>query len=479
MMKRTTHSTSTLLLRMLTFLLAALMLGAAFTGCASARPQQTIPSAPTAAETQGAAPEASAEPTQNTEAPTAPAEETTAPTVPAQEPLSLSTTGGAVIVGIIGRDDQGWFLAPEQPLNIEYQYFYEPSRFSDVTKIRLFDTKDDGVEKSIYHGQLITAEGSFSFYRDDFETLYFVPYKILLGKTVAQSYSDPDLQFHDEPADLYDPSLPLPKYTLPLIVDGHYEYNAFMLSKETLSYFGNDFAFFYIDFVDAILNYAPQCHFPNDDFAELLSSVIFYEIPIYSLTCEDFEYSKHYDPETQTITFPYKYDAETHQALLDNFLAEADAMLAQVTPEQTELEKAMAIYHALCTSVTYDYSALEDRDKTQTHNAFVNKSGVCITFANAYNILLNQVGIEARLASGDTITPEPHGWSLVTIDGQKYFCDPTFELNYDGGAGYRFFGMNYEKRLKTGIAETGIFDGRYYSKLLDPSSVAAESLNVG
>ena len=65
-----------------------------------------------------------------------------------------------VIVGKIGKDDEGWYILPEQPLNITYEYFLEkPSVFSAQTKIKMFDPAIDGIEKSLYIGQTVTAAG--------------------------------------------------------------------------------------------------------------------------------------------------------------------------------------------------------------------------------------------------------------------------------------------------------------------------------
>ena len=44
--------------------------------------------------------------------------------------MDIESIGGAVIVGVIGHDEQGWYLQPEQPLNVAYEYFLDnPSVF--------------------------------------------------------------------------------------------------------------------------------------------------------------------------------------------------------------------------------------------------------------------------------------------------------------------------------------------------------------
>ena len=417
--------------------------------------------------------------TQSTESESAdPTEETTEPeeTMP-QTPVDINTIGGAVIVGVIGYDEQGWYLQPEQPLNVAYEYFLgKPSVFPQQTRIAMFDPLVDGVEKARYLGQTVTMEGTFRFYRDDFETLFFAPYTITLGKVVSQSYGAPELMMPEGPENLFDPTMPLPKYMESMIQDGRYIYNAFMLSEESLQLMGNDFAEFYVGFVDAFLNYRSEVECPEKRFAEMLSSVIYYDFPLYSACAETVEYVKHYDPETGMLSIVYKYDEQTHADLIARFMEAADTLLADASPDKTDLENAKSIYHALCIRMTYDYSALTEFERKDNYYAYLHNSGVCITFANVYNQLLTQVGIKTTLAHCDNPETVGHIWSVVTLDGQQYFCDPTYELNYDSGAGYRFFGMNYADRIADGTGAQGIWCGRYYTYPMDATMIAEHSL---
>lgn len=403
-------------------------------------------------------------------------------TPPAQDapvaPLDIETIGGVVIVGRVGFDAEGWYIVPEQPLNITYSYFLEkPSVFPAQTRISMLDPKDDGVDKAAYLGQLVTVHGTFRFVRNDFETLYLAPYTITIGKTAEKSYGAPDLKAPDGPVNLYDPSIPLPKYLDPMVMDGSYIYNAFMLSEESLQLMGNDFASFYCDFVDAILGYRSEVPCPEKRYAELLGSVIYYDCPLFNACAEPFEFFKHYDEDAKTIHIQYKYDEETHEKLLAQFLKAADALLADVTAGMDDVQKAKTIYHALCTQMVYDDSALEHIERKNSYYAYLHHSGVCVTFANVYNQLLTQVGIKATLASCNYDATMGHVWSVVTLDGENYFCDPTFELSYDKGNGYRFFGMNYADRTKDGLGKDGITMGKYcFTSTVAPEMIAPQSL---
>ena len=427
-------------------------------------------------------PSQSKETMQNTQQTAAPTEidiptETATPTE--KEPVDIETIGGAVIVGKIGFDEAGWHIVPEQPLNITYEYFLNnPSVFPEQTLIRLIAPKDDGIDKAVYLGQTVTVHGEFRFVRNDFETLYLSPYTITMGKIVEESYGDSELKAPEGPVDLYDRSEPLPKYLEPMIWGGSYSYNAFMLSEETIMLMGNDFALFYCDFVDAILGYRSEVPCPEKRYAELLSSVIYYDFPLFNACAEPFEFLKHYDRESNMIHIKYLYSEEEHRKLLEEFLKAGDELLSGVTPDMSDVEKAKNIYHAICTRMVYDDRALEDLERKDSYFAYLHNSGVCVTFANVYNQLLTQVGIKATLATCEYDATMGHVWSVVTLDDKDYFCDPTFELSHDNGNGYIYFGMNYADRTRDGMVKDGIRVGKYYfTSTILPEMIAEQSVN--
>ena len=401
----------------------------------------------------------------------------TEPAITVQLPIDIETDGGVVIIGMIDKDDGGWYIRPEQPLNITFEYFLDnPTEYSEQTRIQMYDPSIDGVEKSVYIGKTVTVEGVFRYYRDDFETLYFMPYAITVGKNAAQCHAAPELIQPMEPENLYDPTAPLSKYMDPMIDNGAYIYNAFILSRETLEFMGNDFATFFVDFIDAFLNYREECPCPDKRYALMLSTVLEYECALYNACAEQFEYVKDYDPEKGTVAIRYRYERAEFDRIVSQFFDEANAFLSAASPDQTDEEKARNIYHALSSAMTYDYVAMTEWERKECYYAFLNHSGVCVTFASAYDQLLTQVGIQTTLAHSNAPDTIGHTWSVVTLNGEQYFCDPTYELSYDNGTGYRFFGMNYADRTADGLGAQGIFYGRYYHRPMTADMLAAESL---
>ena len=127
--------------------------------------------------------------------------------------------------------------------------------------------------------------------------------------------------------------------------------------------------------------------------------------------------------------------------------------------------------------MTYDYSAMDILERKESYYAYLYNSGVCVTFATAYNQLLTQVGIDTTLAFCDFKEGlDGHAWSVITLDGKQYFCDPTYELSYDNGNGYKFFGMSYADRIADGTGVSGIRYGRYRHRQMDEEMIASVSI---
>ena len=73
------------------------------------------------------------------------------------------------------------------------------------------------------------------------------------------------------------------------------------------------------------------------------------------------------------------------------------------------------------------------------------------------------------------VTEQDFNYSVTyKIDGEtKTF---TFELSYDRGSGYIYFGMNYAARIEDGTGAQGIRYGRYYTRSMDATMIADHSI---
>ena len=383
-------------------------------------------------------------------------------------PVDIETSGTAIVIGIIGRDDDGWFFTPEQTVNLRLTYYGEDNAevFDGVTKFRMLGTDGDGIRKVEYEGMTVTVSGLITNPRSA-GILYLIPYKVEFGRTADGSCAAPDLQ---PPAYLpenggYDADA-LPAEMAPNTENGVYSYNFFALSEEALNKYGNVFADMYVDFVKAYLNYETEIVCPTTPasdgygtdihYGDFIQSVVYYEFPVFAA---DAEFSD-YDIETKTLTWKYKVGKAEHDSTVEEFKTLAESYMNNVKPSDSDAVKAQKVYHNFSPKMTYDFDVLETRVHSEPYYAFKLNRGICTTFAKAYAVLLTQVGVKCSIVGGE-YTTGPHAWVVFTADGENYFADPTFELSINNGMSYVYFGESYERRINDGFDENSVYIGRY------------------
>ncbi|MBR0485254.1 MAG: hypothetical protein IJJ69_10825 [Oscillospiraceae bacterium] len=105
-----------------------------------------------------------------------------------------------------------------------------------------------------------------------------------------------------------------------------------------------------------------------------------------------------------------------------------EQILNTVNPEDSDYEKALQIHDYLVTHTEYDQSAVNS-GKGLWSTAFgclINGSAVCQGYSQAFQILMNRLGIECGICSGDAKS-EPHAWNYIKLNGQYYWVDVTWD----------------------------------------------------
>ena len=121
------------------------------------------------------------------------------------------------------------------------------------------------------------------------------------------------------------------------------------------------------------------------------------------------------------------------------------------TPDMSDLEKAKILHDWVIYNTIYnDVAAEANRSGSisgyeycyDASGPLLRGSGVCDGYAKAYQMLLNQAGIENQYIAGTVgnwelgSRGEGHAWNLVKINGSWYHADCTFD---DQGVGYLYF----------------------------------------
>ena len=138
-----------------------------------------------------------------------------------------------------------------------------------------------------------------------------------------------------------------------------------------------------------------------------------------------------------TITLQYTADATQRGTMAAALQGIVDTLLANCpqTDDQYVIEKHLHDrLNALC---TYDMVAAESDIDTAPHaytayGALVEGKAVCEGYAKAMQLLLQKASIPVTLVTGSVKeTSESHMWNLITIHGENYHLDATWNDTND------------------------------------------------
>ncbi|MDO4815632.1 MAG: transglutaminase domain-containing protein [Bacillota bacterium] len=247
----------------------------------------------------------------------------------------------------------------------------------------------------------------------------------------------------------------------PVIKAGRYQYNPYLLSKEAIRSFGEDFSAFYKGFLTAYMNYETSCYCPDVECARRICMILTYECPFYADGDIDLNWAANYDYSADRLSWTYQVDKNTLQTRIRQIADIMQSFLNQIKPTDDEADKIQTLYHAFCPLMSYDYDRAVTREKTDGCYALLEHRGICVTFSYVFAQILAQSDIDAAIASGVMSDGESHVWNYACINGQCYFFDTTFELNYHSGNAFVYYGMTLDERLASGAQADLTWLGRY------------------
>lgn len=95
----------------------------------------------------------------------------------------------------------------------------------------------------------------------------------------------------------------------------------------------------------------------------------------------------------------------------------------------TDVQKELAIHDYLAKTAEYN---VKDKNKgyAPDHNAYgvlVLKTGVCESYAKAFQLLAKEAGLETKYVTGEAINEGPHAWNMIKLDEEWYNVDVTWD----------------------------------------------------
>ncbi len=96
-----------------------------------------------------------------------------------------------------------------------------------------------------------------------------------------------------------------------------------------------------------------------------------------------------------------------------------EEILLYISPDMTDFEKVMTVHDYMVNNYVYDIN-----DADQTMLIVLDKVGVCAAYAEAFQHMMNVLGIDATLVTSEEMG---HMWNMVKIDNRWYHIDVTWD----------------------------------------------------
>ncbi len=123
--------------------------------------------------------------------------------------------------------------------------------------------------------------------------------------------------------------------------------------------------------------------------------------------------------------------------------AAAEQALVWVDDAMSDMEKALAVHDYLVLNCEYDQERLQNGTvpgySHSAYGALVSKLAVCDGYSNAYSYILEKLDIPCELVTSNSMS---HAWSMVSIDGDWYHVDVTWDdpiWDCIGRVGHNYF----------------------------------------
>lgn len=171
------------------------------------------------------------------------------------------------------------------------------------------------------------------------------------------------------------------------------------------------------------------------------------------------------DATALTYTPAMGYTMEESLALLEEAKGDAQELVGELlTPEMSQREQLETLYGWLTDNVKYDHRYYADRNtmpylSTTATGAFEDKVAICGGYAQALDLLCDAIGVESYTVTGQG-GGEAHMWTVVLVDGQWRYCDPTFDRGRSQ-YGYLYFLASAEE-----MAEKHSWDEAFIKEII-------------
>jgi len=144
------------------------------------------------------------------------------------------------------------------------------------------------------------------------------------------------------------------------------------------------------------------------------------------------QYTFTYDMSDYVRAFTfYINDSEYYQDILERERVVIKKVLSGVDNKMTDLDKALYVHEYIVNTTEYVHTN-NSLLCYSAGNVLANGEGVCMGYAYAMMVLLNEMGVETRFVASNNMN---HGWVYIKLDGEWYHIDPTWDDTQPGANG--------------------------------------------
>jgi hypothetical protein len=188
-----------------------------------------------------------------------------------------------------------------------------------------------------------------------------------------------------------------------------------------------------------------------EELASAVEMVVYEHHELFFLA-QNWSYYKNSSGYVTKMLPVYRYDVADIPEMREEYVNLFNAFITScnISPDDTEYERALAVHDKICSSFCYDTTYVIDC----TYELLLYGKGVCEALAIFYEAALTYLGVEC-----DTVIDEPeqHCWNMVKLDGEWYHVDVTWAdpLTYGSGINSHEYFMLSDARLAALNTEDG------------------------
>ncbi|EDS78588.1 conserved hypothetical protein [Clostridium botulinum C str. Eklund] len=138
-----------------------------------------------------------------------------------------------------------------------------------------------------------------------------------------------------------------------------------------------------------------------------------------------------------TVKFNYRRDVDEVKRQKKATEEAVNRIIGEVIkPGMTDVQKELALHDYVVKHAEYNMAGLTkqpgDLEDHSAYGVLVLGKGVCESYAKAMHLLLNEVGVECKYATGYKRNPDGskgggHAWNMVKLDNDWYNLDATWD----------------------------------------------------